>query len=108
MASWFSIRDACPACGLRFERDEENDYWLGAFTLNFIVTEVIFAAWLLVVLALTWADPPWRAILWGGVVQMIATPILLYPFSKALWLAIDLIFRPPTPADFVSSSGTCR
>jgi len=87
MASWFRIRAGCPACGLRLERDEENEYWLGAYTLNFIVTEVVFAAGLLVV---------------------ILTPIVFYPFGKALWLAIDLMFRPPTPEDFASSSDTCR
>jgi len=102
MASWFRICERCPACGLRYERDEENEYWLGAYTLNFIVTEVVFAAGLLLVLVLTWPDPPWTAILWGGGAQMF------YPFGKALWLAIDLMFRPPTPEDFASSSDTCR
>jgi len=69
---------ALPACGLRYERDEENEYWLGAYTLNFIVTEVLFAAGLLVVLVLTWPGPPWTAILWGGAAQMILTPIVFY------------------------------
>jgi len=45
--SWFRIRERCPACGLRYERDEENEYWLGAYTLNFIRHEVLFAAGLL-------------------------------------------------------------
>jgi hypothetical protein len=25
---------------------------------------------------------------------------VLYPFSRALWLAIDLVFRPAQPEDF--------
>ena len=108
MESWFRIRGRCPACGLRFERDEEQEYWLGAYTLNFIVTEVVFGAALLVVLLVTWPNPPWSAILWGGAAQMILTPIVFYPFSRALWLAIDLVFRPPTAEDFASSSDTCR
>jgi hypothetical protein len=33
---------------------------------------------------------------------MIVTPIVFYPFSKALWLADDLSFRPPTAADFAT------
>lgn len=108
MASWFGIHERCPACGLRYERDEENEYWLGAYTLNFIATEVVFAGGLLVVLVLTWPTPPWSAIVWVGAAQMVLTPIAFYPFSKALWLAIDLTFRPPTPRDFASSSDTCR
>lgn len=98
--SWFSLRDACAECGLRFERDEAEEYWLGAYTLNFIVTELVFALFLAVILFATWPNPPWTTIIWVGVIQMCLTPILFYPFSKAVWLAIDLIFRPAGPADF--------
>jgi len=31
---------------------------------------------------------------------MILTPIVFYPFAKALWLTADLVFRPPGPDDF--------
>ena len=33
---------------------------------------------------------------------MIVTPIAPYPSAKALWLAVDLVFRPPTAADFAA------
>jgi uncharacterized protein (DUF983 family) len=97
--SWLTLRAACSECGLRFERDEEDDYWLGAYTLNFIVTEVVFAVILAAVLLATWPEPPWMTIVWIGVIQMCLTPIVFYPFAKALWLAIDLVFRPVRPED---------
>mgnify|MGYP006949819065 CR=1 FL=1 len=52
MQTWFTIRPRCPSCSLRFERgqDDEHDHWLGAYTLNFIVTEVIFGIALLIAL----------------------------------------------------------
>ena len=100
MRSWFSLRDACTECGLRFERDEQDEYWLGAYTLNFIATELVFALILAVALVATWPDPPWGAIIWIGVIQMCLTPIVFYPFAKALWLATDLIFRPVGSDDF--------
>jgi uncharacterized protein (DUF983 family) len=100
--SWFALREACEVCRLRFERDEQDDYWLGAYTLNFIVTEVVFALILAAVLIATWPNPPWTAIIVVGVVQMCVTPILFYPYAKALWLAIDLIFRRVQPDDFRS------
>jgi hypothetical protein len=31
---------------------------------------------------------------------MVIAPFLLYPFSKTLFLAFDLIFRPPSAEDF--------
>ena len=53
---------------------------------------------LTVVLVATWPDPPWTSLIVMGVVQMVLTPILFYPFAKALWLAFDLVFRPATEA----------
>ena len=102
MKSWFTIDERCTACGLRFERgrDDEHDYWLGAYTLNFILTEIVFALGLLITMLATWPDPPWRLILYGGAIVMVVTPIVLYPMSKAMWLAIDLVFRPAQPEDF--------
>jgi uncharacterized protein (DUF983 family) len=103
-AGWFSLRARCDDCGFAFERDEAEDYWLGAFLLNFIVTEVAFAALLLAVLVATWPDPPWSPLIWIGAIQMVVAPIAFYPFAKALWLAVDLMFRPPTAADFTTES----
>jgi uncharacterized protein (DUF983 family) len=104
MRTWFTVRERCEVCGLRFERshEETHDYWLGAYTLNFIVTEVAFGVALLIALLVTWPDPPWRVLLYGGAALMIVTPIVCYPASKCLWLAIDLIFRPPQPEDFAA------
>jgi hypothetical protein len=31
---------------------------------------------------------------------MIGAPFIFYPFSKTLFLAFDLIFRPPASEDF--------
>ena len=104
LATWFRVRPRCESCGLHFERgdDEEHDYWLGAYTLNFLVTETVFGVALLLVLLATWPTPPWTPILAGGAALMVAIPIAFYPVSKALWLAIDLVFRPAQPEDFAS------
>ena len=91
-----------PACGLRCERgaDDEHDYWLGAYTLNFLVTEIVFGVALLLALLVTRPDPPWTWILVGGANLMVVLPLSFYPLSKTLWLAIDLAFRPTQPEDF--------
>jgi len=102
LASWFTVRVRCAACGLRFERgdEDEHDYWLGAYTINFLVTEIVFGVALLLALLGTWPDPPWTPILIGGAALMVVVPIAFYPLSKTLWLAIDLVFRPAQPEDF--------
>ena len=100
LRSWFALAPRCAACAFSFERDEREDYWLGAYLLNFMVTEVVFALLVLAVLLATWPEPAWSRLMWLGAAQMIVTPIFFYPFSKALWLAGDLMFRPANAADF--------
>lgn len=64
-----------------------------------IAVETFFALGFVIVLVVTWPDPPWDAIQWVGGILLFAGVIISYPFSKTIWLAIDLIFRPVTPDD---------
>ena len=102
-AKWGSLRQRCPQCGLWLERGE-SDYYLGAYTVALIFIESLFAIGFVLALILTWPDVPWDAIQWGGVVVLTAGVIIAYPFSKTIWLAIDLMFRPVT-LDDLSADG---
>lgn len=96
---WVSPRSACPRCQLKLDRGE-GDFFLGAYVLNFIAAELLLVAFL--VLAVLWTGPevPWELLLWVGAPLMVVGPIVFYPFSRTLWLALDLGMRPPGPADF--------
>jgi len=52
----------------------------------------------------TCPDPPWNLIQWGGAIVLTAGVFICYPFSKTIWLAIDLMFRPPA-LDDLSADG---
>lgn len=93
LASWFRLNDRCPRCGLHLHR-EESDYFLGAYMILLMAMEGLFAVAFLIVLLVTWPNPPWTWIEWAGGVVLLAGVLLVYPFSKTLWLAVDLIFRP--------------
>jgi uncharacterized protein (DUF983 family) len=93
LASWFRLKDRCPRCKLHLHR-EETDYFLGAYTIMLIAVEGLFAIGFVAVLLITWPNPPWEAIEWGGVVVLTAGVLIAYPFARTLFLAIDLIFRP--------------
>jgi uncharacterized protein (DUF983 family) len=91
--SWFALSERCPRCNLELGRGEA-DYFLGAYLMSLVSLELIFATMFLVVLIVTWPNPPWRLIQWGGAFLMLAAALIVYPFAKTLWLAADLIFRP--------------
>lgn len=97
--SYLHARDACPACGLRLDRGE-RDFFIGAYTINLIVAELIVFFGGLAALVVTWPDVPWTLLTWGLAAAVVIAPVLLYPFSKQLWLACDLVFRPAESADF--------
>ncbi len=96
---WVRMRRRCHRCGLILERGEA-DYFIGAYLVNLIIAELIVVAAMLVVLVATWPAVPWQTMLWAIVFLTIPAVVCTYPFSRSLWLAIDLVFRPPEARDF--------
>jgi uncharacterized protein (DUF983 family) len=96
---WTQMVRRCPTCGLVLERGEV-DYFIGAYMLNLIIAELIVVAAMLVVLFVTWPRVPWTGMLWAIVILTVPAVYATYPYSRSLWLALDLLFRPPEPRDF--------
>ena len=90
--SWFTMKEACSNCGHRFER--EPGYWVGAVIIN---TTIVFATFLIVfgglVLA-TWPEVPWVTVLVVTAIANVTAPIVLYPLSKTIWMALELSWHP--------------
>lgn len=99
LKSWFKLLDSCPKCGIRLERGEEDDYYLGGVFFNMMLAEVIFVILFTVVIVVLWPNVPWDGIEYVLAVAMIGAPIVLYPVSRLLWLALDLLLRPPDAAE---------
>lgn len=97
--SWFTMRHACPTCGQVLERGETSDFWVGAYLINLVVAELSAV----VIAGVMWIVLGGRAsfnLLWGASMALaILMPILFYPFSRDLWLALDLHFRPEEQGD---------
>jgi hypothetical protein len=79
--------DDCPRCGLHFER--EQGYWAGALAINIGVSGAVFAVVFVTALALTVPDVPVVPLLLILVPLMVIVPIVAYPFSKTIWVAVD-------------------
>lgn len=93
-AGLVEIHRVCPGCQLRTDRGEP-DYFLGAVMLNFVATELAIAGAVAIAALLTWPEPPWAVLLGAGLILAIVAPVVGYPFSRTLWLAVDLQVRPP-------------
>ena len=87
--SYFDMVDRCPRCGLDFDRGE--GYWLGAMALNLGAAEAAFGIALAIGVALTWPDPPWLILTIVGLAVNAVMPFLFYPFSKTLFVGVDLL-----------------
>jgi len=87
---YFTMVEDCPRCGLHFER--ESGYWVGALAVNIAIVMAIFVAAFVVILVLTVPDVPVATSLAILVPIMVLGPIVFYPFSKTLWMAVDYGF----------------
>jgi uncharacterized protein (DUF983 family) len=86
--SYMTLKDHCPNCGYEFRR--EGGYFLGGYALNLIVAE--FIAMGVLVALLVWTDWEWWEIELVALPLAIGLPILFFPYSRSLWMALDLTF----------------
>ena len=91
--SWLRLKQQCPTCSQDFQRGED-DYWIGAYAINWVAAETIAAVMGVAVLWWTWPRSGPATIV--AVSAAIIMPIAFFPFSRLLWLAFDLSFRKDT------------
>ncbi len=88
------MAERCPNCGLVFGRFEGQ--WIGAIGINTIFSFGILMITIVVSFAVTY--PGNTAFLIGlAVAVAVSMPILLFPFSRTFWMAIDLCMTPLEP-----------
>lgn len=92
MRTWTQVREKCPVCGIQFQREHED--FIGAYLVNLIIAELLVVAAVVAVILVTWPAVPWDSMLWWLLPPVVLMPLITYPFSRALWLAIDLAYRP--------------
>ncbi len=93
--SWFHLIERCPTCTLRFEREQGG--FLGAMTINFLVSIVVWVAMFVVVLFFTVPDVPVAPLMIASVVVLVVVPLWFYPRSKTIWAAIEFLVARSEP-----------
>lgn len=93
------MKDRCPRCGLHFEREE--GFFLGAWVMNYAAASLVVAIVLAVIIGIEANDPGSNLapVLAVGGLAAIVTPLVAYPWSRTIWVAIELIMRPLDPRE---------
>lgn len=103
---WFWMKERCPRCDLRFER------MAGQLTGDIGVNTIVSFGALLVVLLggflLTYPDPPVALLVGASAAVAVIMPLVFLPFSKTVWLAVDLMLRPLEPGEVAEGYGPQR
>ena len=98
--TYFTPHERCAACGFYYVRGNEyrrEGYFTGAMAIALVITGVVPLV-LLFILAVTGrlSAVPFTV---GSVLWAILFPIIFYPYCCALWIVIDHLLHPPTPAE---------
>ena len=89
---------------MALERGETSDFWIGAYVFNLAIGELLAIGVPIVWVILTWPNPAWGRVEVLAAVLCVLLPIVFFPFSRTLWLAWDLSFRPSEPGDRASAA----
>ena len=93
--SWFRMARTCPRCGLLFEK--ETGGYLGAMTLNYLVSVGVWLVVLGIWLAATVPDVPVGPMLVASAVLLVVVPLWFYPRSKGIWAAVEYLVLRADP-----------
>ncbi len=91
------MSERCPTCTLLFERVE--GHWIGSLGTNTVgvfglMFVVMFGSYML-----AYPEAPGAWLLVTLVAIALLGPVLLFPPSRMLWTAIDMLMRPLKPGE---------
>lgn len=85
------MKERCPRCHTLFER--EDGYFVGGYAVNLVAAELI--AFGIVLLLLIFADLSTLQLQIVGVALALGMPILFFPASRTVWIALDIYLNRP-------------
>ncbi len=88
---WFTLKKRCPGCNTLYEHEE--GYFLGSYVVNLGFTELLTVG--IVVWLIAGTDLSVLQMQIYGVALALLMPILFYPLSLLLWVALDISIHPP-------------
>jgi uncharacterized protein (DUF983 family) len=94
--NWIGVHETCSGCGFRFSRDHDPLYFNGAIFVNYMLSGGLFVVSFFLTIMLTLPQVPWDTIAYAAPIGAIVSVLFFNPFSKVIWLTVDLRVRPVT------------
>jgi len=99
---WFTMHDACPACGATFKR--EQGFYLGSIYINYAATVIgTGALYAVLVLGLGWSN---EAALTACLVAAVIVPVWFFRYARSFLLALDGSVNRGQQADASAGGGS--
>ena len=105
LKGWFTRHPRCRTCGIAWRREE--GFELGAVTMNTIITFGALTISMIVGFVMTVPDVPVLNFVVGLMIVGVLMPILVYPFTYTMWLALDLTVHPPDAKELAAAEAAC-
>ena len=91
--NWFKQSDHCIGCGIKRTRDTDG-HELWSITIASVVNITLIVIAMGVAIAITAPDVPVLTLYIVLASAALVFPILTWPMTHTVWMAIDLIVRP--------------
>ena len=104
LKSFNVVHDHCSGCGFRFCRSDD-DYFSGAMFFGMLIGETLAVLGIVGMIWITAPDIPWDALQYGIPLVLFAVLVLIFPFSRVVWLAVDVLVRPVESSELRSLAG---
>lgn len=100
----FWIKDCCPRCGYRFA--PESGYFVGGYALNLVVVEIIGLIAVIIILLRSNLSLYQQEVI--GIGAAILLPIVFFPWSRTLWMALDLTVQGDSHLELEERTGATQ
>jgi len=99
---WLGRYDRCRTCGIKWHR--EHGFELGPTSLNVVITFFILGVGMVVGFVATAPDFNVGVLTTVFIALAIIVPIVAYPWTYTLWLAVDLAAHPPDERELAEAA----
>ena len=102
LKSFNAVHDRCAECSFRYCRSDD-DYFSGAMFFGMMIGETLAVLAIGAAIWITYPNVPWSFLQYAIPIVLLGVMIMLFPISRVVWLAIDVMLRPVEASELAAS-----